>query len=321
MNGAWSEALRSRTIKILKVKCIIKKFYSSHQIFVFFPKTASFVVEVDQGEKEQYELTRCHFNSWKKVEGVNGEGSHNWFIVVSEQRICHLKITDSLFSTLIIQFVRIFGQRVRGVFLVLRLVPYTGPPIPTNHSFVTCQRLKNSICRKGICCLVKWKYMNLCRSPLLQRSANLLLPIMTLWPSFSFLQFGQEIAVHIQQRLHYQWKVIHRFAKTSLPLSHKTSRDFVHICNTYGVDVPSHVSRRLCPWCSVIQLPTITCSTKLQKRTRKSQSNVQQQRKIKNEVVNRLCCDDAKSYSTCYHCSLKFLYSALWSAGVSVLEL
>ena len=107
-------------------------------------------------------------------------------------------------------------------------------------------------------------------------------------------QFGQEIAAHIQQRLHYQWKLVHRFAKTALPLSHKTSRDFVQICNTYGVDLPSYVIRRLYPWCSVIQLPAITCSTKLQKRTRRSQSNSQQQhKKIKNEIVS------AQSYNIC----------------------
>ena len=105
-------------------------------------------------------------------------------------------------------------------------------------------------------------------------------------------QFGQEIALHIQQRLHYQWKLVHKFAKTVLPLSHKTSRDFVHICNTYGVDLPSYVTRRLCPWCSVIQLPAITCSTKLQKRTRRSQANIHTKKKLKNEVVCQLIFGD-----------------------------
>jgi hypothetical protein len=64
----------------------------------------------------------------------------------------------------------------------------------------------------------------------------------------------------------------------------------VQLCHSYGADVAAHTSRRLCGYCSAIQLPAVTSSAKIRRRSRRSQANLQREKKrekkVKNEVVS-----------------------------------
>jgi hypothetical protein len=142
----------------------------------------------------------------------------------------------------------------------------------------------------------------------------------------------------ISRRLHYEWRLIHQLATTSLALSHTLrseitlsvstysplgwshSRGFAELCRSYcigsssrhflslplivtgSVDLEECVPRRLCSWCSIIQIPTVTCRVRLRHRTKRSKvnqsanKNKTTKRKIKNEIVYHcLTCDRISS--------------------------
>ena len=60
----------------------------------------------------------------------------------------------------------------------------------------------------------------------------------------------------------------------------------MQLCHSYGADVAAHTSRRLCGFCSAIQLPAVTSSAKIRRRSRRSQANLRREKKVKNEVVS-----------------------------------
>jgi hypothetical protein len=65
----------------------------------------------------------------------------------------------------------------------------------------------------------------------------------------------------------------------------------------FSADFEECVPRRLCSWCSIIQIPTVTCRVRLRHRTKRSKVNQQSgKRKIKNEIVYHcLTCDRISS--------------------------
>ena len=85
----------------------------------------------------------------------------------------------------------------------------------------------------------------------------------------------KEIPPAVILQLTFLWKAIHEVCLTSLSLSHNYSRKFLAIVDEHGIELPNtHVcSTRLCEWCGVIQLPTLTCSSRLRAIKLKSRIN------------------------------------------------
>jgi RNase P subunit RPR2 len=85
---------------------------------------------------------------------------------------------------------------------------------------------------------------------------------------------SQEVPASVSQRLNYLWKSSFALALSSITTSHLISRSFVNLVNKYAIELPSNIRYRICSYCSVLQLPSITCSVKVRRRGRQSRRNV-----------------------------------------------
>lgn len=95
---------------------------------------------------------------------------------------------------------------------------------------------------------------------------------------------SQELPSSVYQRLAYLWKISHSLALTSITSSHLLSRSFISLVNKYAIELPSNIRYRICSYCCVLQLPSITCSVKVRRRGRESRRNI----KLKDERnINR----------------------------------
>jgi hypothetical protein len=98
----------------------------------------------------------------------------------------------------------------------------------------------------------------------------------------------------------------------SVSLMDSLSRSFVELCRSYCIgssptdresrltflqsDVEECAPKRLCSWCSVIQIPSVTSRVRLRHRTKRSKVNQSARRRVKNEIVYHcLSCDRISS--------------------------
>ncbi len=94
-------------------------------------------------------------------------------------------------------------------------------------------------------------------------------------PSTLISSFGKEISPPVSMQLNFLWKGMHETALRSLDLSHQMSRSFVQLVKEHGINnLPEFVmTERICQWCCVIQLPSVTCQSRLRKRSLKGGIN------------------------------------------------
>lgn len=79
-----------------------------------------------------------------------------------------------------------------------------------------------------------------------------------------------EVPSAVVAKLKYLWSVAHEVAKTSPQLSHAASLEFKDLITKEDVVLPRHITEKLCSGCGAIQIPSVTCSTRLRTSGRRS---------------------------------------------------
>ena len=94
-------------------------------------------------------------------------------------------------------------------------------------------------------------------------------------PAILHSSFGKDLSPAVSLELQYLWKGMHQAALTSMELSHHMSRSFVDLVKEHGIDnLPEFVmSERICQWCCAIQIPSVTCRSRIRKRSLKGGLN------------------------------------------------
>jgi len=85
--------------------------------------------------------------------------------------------------------------------------------------------------------------------------------------------FSFEVPPAVVLQMHFLWQALHETCTTSLSLSHSYSRKFLALVDAHGVELTTSQRSRLCSRCGVIQLPSITTSTRLRRVALRSRVN------------------------------------------------
>ena len=109
---------------------------------------------------------------------------------------------------------------------------------------------------------------------------------------------NQEVPSAVQDRLAYLWRASSCALNSRIegesvdPLetisasSHRLSKSFIEAARVHKVDLPLQVTERLCGYCSVMLIPSVTCQIRLRPRSRRSKVNKTGSKdKLKNQLV------------------------------------
>jgi len=95
----------------------------------------------------------------------------------------------------------------------------------------------------------------------------------------------KDVPQYVTKRLRYLWISAHECLGTSLDnisLSHHLSRSFMESVLEQGITLTEEYMNRLCQKCCVLQVPSLTCRSRLRSRTKQSNCN----RKIVKKSTN-----------------------------------
>jgi RNase P subunit RPR2 len=67
---------------------------------------------------------------------------------------------------------------------------------------------------------------------------------------------------------------------------HRLSKSFVDVAREHKVDLPMNVTEKLCGFCSVVLIPSLTCQVRLRSRSRRSKVNRVGKEHLKNQLVS-----------------------------------
>jgi len=117
---------------------------------------------------------------------------------------------------------------------------------------------------------------------------------------------GKALPSGVVQQMRYLWRTGFRLAReegaTTRELAHSITLQFIRLASKHKVMLPPQVKERICGGCSMVQLPSVTCSVRVRPRSLHSRANrkqsavmvsstsnsgIQPPRKLKNEVVSR----------------------------------
>ena len=118
---------------------------------------------------------------------------------------------------------------------------------------------------------------------------------------------GQRISHDIHQRLMYLWKSCHEFALSSVILSHSLSKKFKELVSQHNIMLPSNFDDRLCSKCCVIQLPSLTCTVRLQKIRKRKFNCVNSDNTVAQ--INKSVFKNVMVIAVCYSHICNFLHS------------
>lgn len=102
---------------------------------------------------------------------------------------------------------------------------------------------------------------------------------------------GKPLPNAVVRQLQYLWQTAATLAASSpesIPVSHSLSLQFVTLAGKNDVVLPAAVKERLCSKCSVILLPTFTCTVRVRARSHRSSANRRPKTsvgKVKNQIV------------------------------------
>jgi RNase P subunit RPR2 len=82
-----------------------------------------------------------------------------------------------------------------------------------------------------------------------------------------------DIPQAVVAQLNYLWNVCHEVAGSSSQLSHAASMQLKQLIREYDVALPTYITSKLCAWCSAVQIPSVTCSTRIRGRGKGSSVN------------------------------------------------
>ena len=102
---------------------------------------------------------------------------------------------------------------------------------------------------------------------------------------------GKPLPNAVVRQLQYLWQTAATLAASSpesIPVSHGLSLQFLSLVAKNDVVLPAAVRERLCTKCSLILLPTFTCTVRVRARTQRSSANRRPKTsvgKVRNQVV------------------------------------
>jgi RNase P subunit RPR2 len=98
----------------------------------------------------------------------------------------------------------------------------------------------------------------------------------------------KDLPLQIIERIRFLWKASYKVLdgnitsnsssnkaniEDALHSSHEYSRKFMHSVLNHGIHLPQSYLQRLCEKCCILQLPSLTCRSRLKPRTKKSKCN------------------------------------------------
>jgi RNase P subunit RPR2 len=114
-------------------------------------------------------------------------------------------------------------------------------------------------------------------------------------------KLNKDVPPTVVEHLNYLWKAATFVlpSSASIPAMHRLSKSFVDIVREHKVDLPTNVTEKLCGFCSVVLIPSLTCQVRLRSRSRRSKVNRVGKEHLKNQLV--------RSY---VHCRVLVVFSA-----------
>lgn len=116
----------------------------------------------------------------------------------------------------------------------------------------------------------------------------------------------KDLPVQVVERIRYLWKAsfnvlnsissnpVESAFNDAISLSHHLSKKMMQTILNHGVYLPQSYLQQLCEKCCVLQIPSLTCRSRLKRRSRKSKCNQKAKKanhdslKIKNQLI-RTC--------------------------------